>query len=165
MKQPPLPLAPSGLAARAAGHLGHPLVIRCCAGWGWSVLSGGETMPVNDASLTNADIEVIPEAFIPFRSERGGIHGRVISPPAGHSFTRFLAFTMPDGTDYDFTNHAAAAWRVVLSDGVPDLDSHWFPLLTGDPCYLGYGMVALSAAHHDRFAGSCQDPLEGARKD
>lgn len=151
MKDPPAPLFPSGLAAHTAGNLHQELVIRCCSGWGWQIKAGGKTSGFEAVELVKSDITVIPESFIPFRSERGGIFGRVIHRPAGYAFTRFVAFPMHDGTDFDFEDHICQAWRVILADGELDLETGWFPLLTGDPCYMGYGCVALSAAHHDRL--------------
>lgn len=151
MKQPPLPLTPSGLAEHTRTFLGHPLIIRCCSGWGWSVKRNGQTESFEDSRLTSADIEVIPDGFVSFRTERGGIYGRVVQGPRSFPISKFLAFTSSDGTEYDFTDKTNTSWRVILADGEPDYDSHWFPLLNGDPCYLGYGFIALSKAHLDKI--------------
>ena len=148
MTAPPLPLTPSGLAAHTRSFLGRSLIIRCCSGWGWSVERGGQTESFEDSRLTSADIEIIPDGFVSFRNERGGIYGSVVQCPVGFHYARFLAFTMSDGTEYDFTDEIAQ-WRVIFADGDPDYDSHWFPLLNGNPRYLGYGAIALSREHHD----------------
>lgn len=105
---------------------------------------------------------VIPESFIPFRTERGGIFGSVVHLPPGYSFTRFVAFPMLDGVEFDFTDRIAPCWRVILADGDLDLETGWFPLLTGDPCYLGYGCVALSAALHDWLRAAEVARVEGS---
>ena len=113
MTAPPLPLTPSGLAAHTRSFLGRSLIIRCCSGWGWSVERGGQTESFEDSRLTSADIEIIPDGFVSFRNERGGIYGSVVQCPVGFHYARFLAFTMSDGTEYDFTDEIAQ-WRGIF---------------------------------------------------
>ena len=62
-------------------------------------------------------IEVVPEAYIEFTAPRGGITGRVVQAPAPYEFTRFVAFIMSDGADYDFTGNIAPCWRVIFGNG------------------------------------------------
>ncbi len=135
---------PTGLAERCQGALGKPLVIRCLNGWGWTHHVRAERSPVEDGALLAAHLQVVPEGFVPFTTPRGGIYGAILTTPPGYSFKRFLALTMSDGCDYDFTEHIAPAWRVMLGDGAVDYESEWFPILGGDDVYFGYGSVGLN---------------------
>jgi len=69
--------------------------------------------------------------------------------PPGYSFKRFVALTMSDGCDYDFTEHIAPAWRVMLGDGEVDYESEWFPILGGEDVYFGYGAIGLNEHYLD----------------
>jgi hypothetical protein len=84
---------------------------------------------------------VVPESYVTFTTERSGLYGSIAKGPEGMSWKRFLAFTMSDGCNFNFTDRADAAWRVMLGDGVPDYESHWFPVLKGEDVYFGYGSI------------------------
>src|SRR6266480_4325314 len=132
MKPLPCPRVPTGLSERCREAFGEALVIRCVNGWGWSHHVRGQKSFVDDQALFSAHLRVVPESFIEFTTPRGGIYGSVLSTPPGYSFKRFAALTMSDGCDYDFTEHIAPAWRVMLGDGQVDYESEWFPILDGE---------------------------------
>lgn len=142
MKPPPIPLVPSGLSPECPDVLGTPLLIQCLGGWGWTQHIDGKTTSFDDLSFLTSRVEVVPEAYIDFTSPRCGIAGRVVRSPEGYQFTRFLAFIMSDGLDYNFTENIAPAWRVFFGDGDIDLESEWFPILKGEGTLDGYGTVA-----------------------
>ena len=101
----------------------------------------GECIGLDDEAVVMGRIEVVPEAYIEFTAPRGGITGRVVQAPAPYEFTRFVAFIMSDGADYDFTGNIAPCWRVIFGNGNLDLETTWFPLLDGDDAILGYGTI------------------------
>jgi mannose-6-phosphate isomerase-like protein (cupin superfamily) len=144
MKPLPGPRIPTGLSERCRDALGKPLVIRCERGFGWSRFLRGEKTFVDDDALCSAHVQAVPERFIDFIAPRGGIYGSVLTSPPGYSFKRFVALTMSDGCDWDFTEHIASAWRVMLGDGEVDYESEWFPFLNGEDVYFGYGVVGLN---------------------
>jgi len=144
MKPLPCPRIPTGLSERCQDALGSPLVIRCANGWGWTHRVRGQNSFVDDQALFSSHLRVVPEGFIKFTSPRGGIYGPVLSTPPGYSFKRFVALTMSDGCDYDFTEHIAPIWRVMLGDGEVDYESEWFPILGGEDVYFGYGAIGLN---------------------
>lgn len=149
MKPPPAPLTASGLSEQCQEALGKPLVIRCANGWGWTHRVHGRRAFFEEAALLTAHVHVLPEGFVRFTTPRSGVYGAVLSAPEGYSLTRFVAFTMCDGCDYDFIEHIAPAWRVMLGDGELDYDSEWFPVLGGQDVYSGYGTVGLSEHYLD----------------
>jgi hypothetical protein len=91
----------------------------------------------------------VPESFIEFTTPLGGIYGSVLSAPPGYYFKHFAALTMSDRCDYDFTEHIAPAWRVMLGDGEVDYESEWFPILGGEDVYFGYGAIGLNEHYLD----------------
>ena len=104
---------------------------------------GGRSMPFVDEVLCAGRLGILPEGFVGFTTPRSGIYGAVLSAPQPYSLERFVAFTMTDGCDHDFTEHIAPAWRVMLGDGALDCDAEWFPILKGRDVYFGYGSVAV----------------------
>jgi hypothetical protein len=111
----------------------------------------------------------LPEGFVEFTTPRSGIHGTVLSAPHPYSLRRFVAFTMTDGCEHDFTDHIAPAWRVMLGDGTLDYDSEWFPILRGKDVYFGYGSVAadehaLALAESRWRRGGCGEPNGAANR-
>lgn len=145
----PSPRIPTGLSERCQDALGKPLIIRCKNGWGWSHLVRGGKSFVDDQALLSARLEVVPESFVEFTTPRGGIYGSILSAPPGYSFKRFVALTMSDGCDYDFAEHIAPVWRVMLGDGGVDYESEWFPILGGEDVYFGYGAIGLTEHYLD----------------
>lgn len=141
MKPPPTPLTPSGLAGECRRFLGKPLLLRCVFGWGWTHYVGGEPIHFDDQTLYSSSLWIVPEGFVEFTTRRSGIYGAVLSSPEPYFLKRFVAFTMSDGCDYDFTENIAPCWRVMLGDGALDYDSGWFPLLRGADVYFGYGSI------------------------
>ena len=141
MKPPPALLTPSGLAEGCHNIIGKPLLLRCVFGWGWTHNLGGHFTPFEDQILSVGSLRIMPEGFVVFTTPRSGIYGAVLSSPQPYSLERFVAFTMTDGCDHDFTEHIAPAWRVMLGDGALDYDSEWFPILTGNNVYFGYGSI------------------------
>lgn len=143
MKAPPAPLVMSGLAPDCPDVLGSTLVLRCAPGWGWSREYHGVTThgEVPDSWQTSV-LFVVPESYVTFTTRRSGLYGSVAKGPEGVPWKRFLAFTMSAGCDFNFTDRAEASWRVMLGDGVPDYESHWFPVLKGEDVYFGYGEIA-----------------------
>src|SRR5512138_3602289 len=121
MKPPPAPLTASGLSEQCQDALRKPLVVRCANGWGWTRRVGGKWnfLKANDRILA-AHLQILPEGFNHFTTARSGVYGAVLSSPHGYSLKRFVAFTVCDGCDYDFTDHIAPAWRVMLGDGEVD---------------------------------------------
>ncbi|QJE94567.1 hypothetical protein [Luteolibacter luteus] len=146
MKPPPSKLVPSGLSLECPDVIGSKLLIQCSPGWGWSHRIDGVGQDLEDPSLQYAVVEVVPEAYVEFTTPRCGITGRVVKAPDGYSFTRFVAFIMLDGEDYDFTENIAGAWRVTFGTGELDLESEWFPILAGDDAIFGYGSIAQDEA-------------------
>jgi hypothetical protein len=104
---------------------------------------------VQDLSLLTAHLHVLLEGFVRFTTPRSGVYGSVLAALAGYHFKRFVAFTMCDGCDYDFTEHISPAWRVMLGDGEVDYDSEWFPILGGEDVYFGYGAIGLNEHYLD----------------
>lgn len=143
MKPPPAPLTPSGLAAGCRDFIGKPLLLRCEFGWGWSHHLCGHSTPFEDEILFAGRLRILFEGFVEFTTPRSGIYGAVLSAPLPYSFERFVAFTMTDGREHDFTEHIAPAWRVMLGDGALDCDSEWFPILKGKDVYFGYGSIGV----------------------
>lgn len=156
MKPPPIPLIPSGLSTKCPDVIGSTLVIQCEPGWGWSRRGDREGQGFEEFSLQYALVEVVPEAYVEHTTPRGGITGRVVKAPDGYSFTRFVAFIMMDGVDYDFTDNIARAWRVTFGTGELDLESDWFPILAGDDAIFGYGVVAQDEASLLRQGPFCR---------
>ena len=146
MKPSPIPLVPSGLSVHCPDVLGKTLVIRGCTGWQWTHHVDGKVVIVTDECLMNAEFDVIPEEYVPFTTPRCGIFGRVATSPL-ISVQQFLAFIMSDGWDYNFTSNIAPIWRVMIGEGSIDMDSEWFPILTGPNVYFGYGTVAADRKH------------------
>ncbi len=145
MKPPPAPITPSGLAPTCPDVVGTTLLIQCINGWGWTQLVDGELRVLNDPSLLMSRIVIEPEAYVEFTTPRCGITGRVTRKPQGYSFTRFLAFIMSDGINYDFKERIAPCWRVLFGNGDLDLESTWFPTLKGECTIYGYGRVGQDA--------------------
>jgi hypothetical protein len=169
MKAPPAPLTPSGLAERCYDIIGEPLLLRCVFGWGWSHNLEGHSTPFGDQILFASSLRIMPEGFVEFTTPRSGIYGKVLSSPQPYSLERFVAFTMTDGCDHDFTEHIAPAWRVMLGDGALDYDSEWFPILNGNDVYFGYGSIgrdehALALAESRRSQSSEQDAARNSRR-
>jgi hypothetical protein len=106
-----------------------------------------------DQALLMSHLRILPEGFVQFSTPRSGVYGAVLSTPEGYSLKRFVAFTMCDGCDYDFTEHIAPVWRVMLGDGELDYDSEWFPILSGQDVYFGYGAIGLSEHYLDLDVG------------
>ena len=136
-----MPLIPSGLSPECPDVIGNPLLIQCMHGWGWSRNIDGCMKIIDDEALAMGRIAVVPEAYIDFTAPRCGITGRVVQVPAPYRFSRFVAFIMSEGLDYDFTANIAPCWRIILGDGQLDLESTWFPILRGEDAVFGYGSV------------------------
>lgn len=152
MKPPPVPLIPSGLSPDCPDVLGQELFIECQDGWGWQRRINGTSKWDRDADvISSAELIVVPESYVEFTTSRSGLFGRVLTTVPGYRIERFLAYIMADGIDFDFTDHIAPAWRVMLGDGVPDYDSSWFPILGGNRVHLGYGVVSKSKAHLEAY--------------
>lgn len=143
MKPPPAPLHQSGLTEGCSRFFGKPLLLRCEAGWGWTHKVHGRSSLFDDEALFSSRMRIEPEGFVEFPTPRSGIYGKVIAAPSPYSQERFVAFTMTDGCDYDFYDHIAPAWRVMLGDGILDYDSHWFPILNGNDVCFGYGSIGV----------------------
>lgn len=142
MKPPPTPLVMSGLAQDCPDVLGKTLLLTCLPGWGWSREHRGVTTHGEVSySLQTSVLFVVPEAYIASTTPRSGLYGSIANGPEEAPWRRFLAFTMSDGCDFNFTDRSAPAWRVMLGDGVPDYESHWFPVLKGEDVYFGYGSI------------------------
>jgi hypothetical protein len=164
MKPPPIPLTPSGLSEKAQEQLGKPLVVRCSHGWGWEHCVQGRSIPLVVEALAMGHLRVLPEGFVQFTTPRSGVYGAVLSAPDGYALERFVAFTMCDGCDYDFTEHIAPAWRVILGDGKLDYESSWFPILDGKDVYFGYGTLGLNEQYIDLDLKQRKDEYEASLK-
>ena len=140
-----MPLIPSGLSPTCIDVLGSTLLIQCLQGWGWSHVVDGHHVPFDDEVVAMGRIEVIPESYVEFTAPCCGITGSVPHAPGQYRFTRFVAFIMSDGLDYNFTDHIAPCWRVIFGNGCLDLESAWFPILDGDDTLFGYGTVGKNA--------------------
>ncbi|YCM47026.1 hypothetical protein V2O64_24600 (plasmid) [Verrucomicrobiaceae bacterium 227] len=147
MKDPPAPLHPSGLAEDCPDVVNSTLVVRGEYGWGWT--HDGEA--VDDYVLCNGEFEVIVEEYVSFTRSRSGILGRVTKSPAHYQFDRFVAFTMGDSCDFNFTNNICQAWRFMVGDGVLDTNSSWFPILKGKSVYFGYGVIGKNRSWFDQL--------------
>jgi hypothetical protein len=145
MKPPPVPLTPCGLSPTCPDVLGTALLIQCLRGWGWTQIVEGKTAIFADETLAMGRVQIEPEAYIDFTAPRSGITGRVVQIPAPYELTRFVAYIMTDGVDYNFTDNIAPAWRVILGTGGLDLDSAWIPILAGEDTLFGYGTVGQDA--------------------
>jgi hypothetical protein len=142
MKRPPTPLVMSGLAPDCPDVLGATLLLTCVPGWGWSREHRGVTTHGEVShSLQTSVLFVVPETYVAFTTPRSGLCGCIARGPDGVPWKRFLAFTMSDGCNFNFTDRCAPAWRVMLGAGVPDHESHWFPVLKGEDVYFGYGSI------------------------
>ena len=136
-----MPLIPSGLSSECRDVIDKELLIQCVHGWGWTQKIDGFTSVFHDDALAMGRISVVPEAYIDFTAPRCGITGKVVRAPAPYQISRFVAFIMSDGVDFDFTRNIAPSWRVIVGNGQLDLDSTWFPTLKGEDPILGYGSV------------------------
>ena len=136
-----MPLNPSGLSPTCLDVLESALLIQCLHGWGWSQTVNGKSESFNDELVAMGRIEVIPESYVEFSVPRSGITGRVSNAPGHYQFSRFVAFIMSDGLDYNFTDNIAPSWRVIFGNGNLDLESAWFPILEGEDALFGYGTV------------------------
>ncbi|MCI0365593.1 MAG: hypothetical protein L0219_17150 [Phycisphaerales bacterium] len=143
MKPPPAPLTRSGLSERCHDILGKNLILRCAPGWGWSHHVGEQSFPFQDEVLVAGHVHLLAQGFVEFTTPCSGIYGAVTSAPQPYSLQRFVAFTMSDGCDYDFTENIAPAWRIMLGQGDLDYESEWFPILKGQNVYFGYGSIGL----------------------
>jgi hypothetical protein len=145
MKPPPQPLIPSGLSDRCTNVIGRTLLLRCVPGWGWVRIVNDTTVRVEDPRLCYADIAITVHDFVHFTTPHSGILGTVEHPPVGYEFKRFVAYIMSDGTDFDFTDQVASAWRVILGNGPVDYESAWCPIMSDPDAIYGYGTIALNA--------------------
>ena len=150
MKPAPAPLPPSGLSENCPDIIGQQLLLRCCNGWGWTHQPNGTQEIFEDSTLFSGDIEIIPEQYVDFTAPRSGFYGHINKLPGDYSFTKFVAFIMTEGCDFDLTDNIAPAWRVFLGDGDLDLDSSWMPILTGEKIG-GYGTIAENSKAHDKY--------------
>ena len=141
MKPPPQPLFSSGLSTHCQNVVRGSLVARCTIGWGWTHRLRGQAIPFEDEQLTGAYVDLLPEGFVGFTTARSGIFGAVTGAPEQFQLKRFVAFTMSDGCDWDFTEKIAPAWRLMLGHGELDYKSEWFPILNGPDVYFGYGTI------------------------
>lgn len=144
MKKPPEPLIDSCLSDDCEDLVGLTLTLRCLYGWGWTQQCAGLQAPIDDEPIITAEMSLVVDGYLRFTMPRSGIHGHVPHPPIGYSFTRFLAFIMSDGTDYNFTARVAQVWRVILGDGRPDYESSWFPVMDDPNALYGYGTIDVS---------------------
>ena len=151
MREPPIPLVPSGLADTCPDVRGTRLCIRTCEGWGWTRWDGDKRHSAQNP-FASMDLLVEPLKYIEFTAPRCGLYGRLLSQPEGYHYTNFLAFIMSDGCDFNFTDAIAPSWRVFVGDGEVDLDSDWMPVLRrGATSFDGYGTVAESPSAIDQW--------------
>ena len=111
-----------------------------------------------DETLAMGELEIVPEEYVHFTTPRSGIAGRIVWNTGMYSLTRFVAFIMNDGCDYNFTDKIAHAWRVMVGDGGVDYESSWFPIISGPNSYFGYGVIGLDRIWLDR-AGTTWHPM------
>ena len=69
------------------------------------------------------EVRLLPEGFVEFTTPRSGIYGAVVSSPQPYSLERFVAFTMSDGCNYDFTQNIAPALRLIVTDDPQPVES------------------------------------------
>jgi len=148
----------SGLSDQCPDVIGTTLVVRCCHGWGWTRHSEKGVEIFSDEVLVSGELEIVPEEYVHFTTPRSGMAGRVIRGFGTYPLTKFVAFIMNDGCDYNFTDNIAQGWRVMLGNGGVDYESEWFPIISGPDSFFGYGVIGLDRIWLDR-AGTTWHPM------
>jgi len=143
---------PSGLEDSTRRFVGKALLMRLENGWGWSVSFSDQPYSVPFEQFDEISlnwVRVIPfEFFSAYEASTRGFLGRIAQPGHILNDTTVLAFTIPQGFDWNFTSNICQAWRFFFGDGELSCPTDSFPRLIGPKIIGGYGIVTSDISHH-----------------